>query len=145
MSGLCILNTLNTPELIYTMFSSVFTAILDRRSMKMTMSSCFSNPWLHPHSPPNSPFHSCIYLFIFPFIFISWRLITLRCCRGLCLYMTQPRMCVRSPPGLLPPPSALHPSGSSQCASPSACLLILLNNYGCSFGSHLFICFILSC
>ena len=67
------------------------------------------------------PISFLFFLIFFSFIFISWRLITLKYCSGLChtlTWISHGFTCVPHPNHPLLSPSPSHPSGSSQCTCP---------------------------
>ena len=65
-------------------------------------------------------FYLLAILFFNLFIYYNWRLITLQYCGGFAIHeYDPPRLYTCSQSWTpLPPPSAYHPSGSSQCTSP---------------------------
>ena len=83
--------------------------------------------WKHTvYDIKNGEFHfltTCFFLmfssrFFFSIFFISWRLISLQHCSGFAIYWHESAMDLYVFPIPIPPPSASHPSGSSQCTSP---------------------------
>ena len=95
----------------------------------------------------DTDFYGKVMALFFNINLFNWRLITFQYCSGFChtlTWISHGCTCVPHPELLLPPPSASHPSGSSQCTSPEhpvSCIepgLVIYFTYGNIHVSMLF-------